>query len=89
MNYYNEQKQKNQIQNIFKVLNKHEKASRNKNMNYFLNNTSYINFTHQNQNDKSNLNTTNTKSIFLDLNNILLNKERNKVKISKNILNKC
>ena len=56
-------------------------------MNYFLNNTSYINFTHQNQNDKSNLNTTNTKSIFLDLNNILLNKERNKVKISKNILN--
>ena len=87
MNYYNEQKQKNQIQNIFKVLNKHEKASRNKNMNYFLNNTSYINFTHQNQNDKSNLNTTNTKSIFLDLNNILLNKERNKVKISKNILN--
>ena len=86
-NNYNEQIRKSKIQNLFKLLNKHEKISRNKNMNYFLNNTSYINYTHQNQNDKNNLNMTNTKSIFLDLNNILLNKERNKVRLSKNLLN--
>ena len=86
-NNYNEQIRKRKIQNLFKLLNKHEKISRNKNMNYFLNNTSYINYTQQNQNDKNNLNTTNTKSIFLDLNNILLNKERNKVRPSKNLLN--
>ena len=86
-NNYNEQIRRNKIQNLFKLLNKHEKISRNKNMNYFLNNTSYINYTHQNQNDKNNLNMTNTKSIFLDLNNILLNKERNKVRLSKNLLN--
>ena len=84
---YNEQIRKSKIQNLFKLLNKHEKISRNKNMNYFLNNTSYINYTHQNQNDKSNLNLTNTKSIFLDLNNILLNKEKNKIRLSKNLLN--
>ena len=85
-NNYNDQIRKSKIQNLFKLLNKHEKISRNKNTNYFLNNTSYINYTHQNQNDKSNLNMANPKRIFLDLNNILLNKERNKVRISKNLL---
>ena len=85
-NNYNEQIRKRKIQNLFKLLNKHEKISRNKNTNYFLNNTSYINYTHQNQNDKSNLHMANPKRIFLDLNNILLNKERNKVRISKNLL---
>ena len=85
-NNYNDQIRKSKIQNLFKLLNKHEKISRNKNTNYFLNNTSYINYTHQNQNDKSNLHMANPKRIFLDLNNILLNKERNKVRISKNLL---
>jgi len=82
---YNEVLHKNKIQNLFKILNRNEKISRNKNINYFLNNTSYINYT--NQNDKGNMNTRNTKNIFLDLNNILMSKERNRVKLTKNILN--
>ena len=82
---YNEVLHKDKIQNLFKILNRNEKISRNKNINYFLNNTSYINYT--NQNDKGNMNTRNTKNIFLDLNNILMSKERNRVKLTKNILN--
>ena len=82
---YNEVLHKNKIQNLFKLLNKQEKISRNKNINYFLNNTSYIHYTHQN--NISNMNTSNTKNIILGLNNLLMNKERNRMKLTKNLLN--
>ena len=82
---YNEVQNKCKIQNLYKILNRNEKMSRNKNINYFLNNTSYINYTHQN--DKGNMNIRNNKNIFLDLNNIMMNKEKCRVKLTKNLLN--
>ena len=45
---FNEPVQKNKIQNLFKLLNKQEKMSRNKNINNFLNNRPYIHKTQQN-----------------------------------------
>ena len=83
---FNQSLQKNKIHNLFKLLNKHEKISRNKNINYFLNNTSFMQNTQQNDKNR-NLQTTNTKHIFLNLNNILMNKERNRPKLSNHLLN--
>ena len=77
---YNESVQKSKIHNLFKLLNKHEKISRNKNSNYFLNNTSYMQKTQQYDKNK------NTKNIFLDLNNILTKKEKKSSKTNKSII---
>ena len=77
---YNESMQKSKIHNLFKLLNKHEKNSRNQNSNYFLNNTSYMQKTQQYDKNK------NTKNIFLDLNNILMKKEKNRVKLTNQLL---
>jgi len=77
---YNESMQKTKIHNLFKLLNKHEKISRNQNSNYFLNNTSYMQKTQQYDKNK------NTKNIFLDLNNILTKKEKNRVKLTNQLL---
>ena len=77
--------QKNKIHNLFKLLNKQEKISRNKNMNYFLNNTSYTQNTQQNYKNR-NMNNLNTKHIFLNLNDILISKERNRVKLTNHLL---
>ena len=77
---YNESVQKSKIHNLFKLLNKHEKISRNQNSNYFWNNTSYMQKTQQYDKNK------NTKNIFLDLNNILMKKEKNRVKLTNQLL---
>jgi hypothetical protein len=77
--------QKSKIHNLFKLLNKHEKISRNQNSNYFLNNTSYMQKTQQYDKNK-NMNNNNVKNIFLNLNNILMKKERNRVKLTNQLL---
>ena len=84
---YKEAIHKNKIQNLFKLLNKHEKISRNKNMNYFLNNTSYIHYTQQNNANKMLHLNNNGKKIYLETNNILQNKNKNRVKIENHLYN--
>ena len=86
---FNQPLHKSKIHNLFKLLNKQEKISRNKNVNYFLNNTSYLNYTQQNDKNK-NLGPTKTKNIFLNVNNILMNKERkekHRIELAKHFLN--
>ena len=77
----------NKIQNLFKLLNKHEKISRNKNMNYFLNNTSYIHYTQQNNANKMLHLNNNSKKIYLETNKILQSKNKNRVKIENHLYN--
>ena len=82
---FNEPVQKNKIQNLFKLLNKQEKMSRNKNINNFLNNRPYIHKTQQNYKDNI-INTSNNTKNILNLKSLLVNKKRNKVKLANHLL---
>ena len=83
-----ESNQKNKIQNLFKLLNKHEKISRNNEINSFLNYGSLLHNTNQFNTSNMRDNNIKTKSIFTKLNNGLRNKEKVRVKLNNLLKNK-
>ena len=82
-----ESNQKNKIQNLFKLLNKHEKISRNNEINSFLNYGSLLHNTNQFNTSNMRDNNIKTKSIFTKLNNGLRNKEKVRVKLNNLLKN--
>ena len=89
---FNNPKENNIINNLYKLLNTKEKISRNRNDNYFFNNaTSINNYTNKNLNltnqiEQNHMNTNNTFYHLNNMDKILINKRKNRIKLNNNNL---